>query len=80
VEQQQSLDDAEEAFRLATRRYDAGVTTYLTVLATETEVLAARRQRVDLEWARASARVTLLIDVGGDFRPDPFAGPASTGG
>jgi NodT family efflux transporter outer membrane factor (OMF) lipoprotein len=80
VEQQQSLDDAEEAFRLATRRYDAGVTTYLTVLATETEVLAARRQRVDLEWARASARVTLLIDVGGDFRPDPSAGPASTGG
>ena len=56
---------------MATKRYNAGLTTYLTVLATETQVLAARRQRVDLEWARASARVTLLIDVGGDFRPDP---------
>jgi NodT family efflux transporter outer membrane factor (OMF) lipoprotein len=67
VEQQQSLDDAEEAFRLATNRYNAGVTTYLTVLATETQVLAARREHIDLEWARASARVTLLIDVGGDF-------------
>ncbi len=70
VEQQQSLDDAEAAFRLATERYNAGLTTYLTVLTTETQVLDARRQRVDLESARASARVTLLIDVGGDFRPD----------
>ena len=69
VEQQQSLDDAEEAFRLATKRYNAGLTTYLTVLSTETQVLAARREHVDLEWARASARVTLLIDIGGDFRP-----------
>jgi len=79
IEQQQSLDDAEEAFRLATRRYNAGLTTYLTVLATETRVLAARRQHVDLEAARASARVTLLIDVGGDFRPDS-AMTAATGG
>jgi NodT family efflux transporter outer membrane factor (OMF) lipoprotein len=69
VEQEQSLDDAEEAFRLAGARYKAGVATYLTVLATETQVLAERREHIDLEWARASARVTLLIDVGGDFRP-----------
>ena len=68
VEEQKSLDDAEEAFRLATDRYRAGVATYLTVLTTETEVLAQRREHIDLEWARASARVTLLIDVGGDFR------------
>ncbi|HEY2401126.1 MAG TPA: efflux transporter outer membrane subunit [Steroidobacteraceae bacterium] len=80
VEQERSLDDAEEAFRLAGRRYKAGVSTYLTVLATETQVLAARRQRVDLEWARASARVTLLIDVGGDFRPDPSEGLRAAGG
>jgi len=69
-EQQQSLNDSEAAFRLATERYSAGLTTYLTVLSTETQVLDARRQRVDLVSARASARVTLLIDVGGDFRPD----------
>jgi NodT family efflux transporter outer membrane factor (OMF) lipoprotein len=80
VEQQRSLDDAEEAFRLAGKRYKAGVSTYLTVLATETEVLAARRQHIALEWARASAGVTLLIDVGGDFRPDPSEGPGTTGG
>jgi NodT family efflux transporter outer membrane factor (OMF) lipoprotein len=80
VEQQASLDDAEEAFRLATERYNAGLTTYLTVLATETQVLAARRERIDLAWARASARVTLLLDVGGDFRPDLSAGLATAGG
>jgi NodT family efflux transporter outer membrane factor (OMF) lipoprotein len=68
VEQERSLDDAEEAFRLAGKRYEAGLGTYLTVLTTETQVLVARRQRVDLKWARAGARVTLLIDVGGDFR------------
>jgi outer membrane protein TolC len=69
-QQQQSLDAAEEAFRLAAERYQAGLTTYLTVLTTETEVLAARRRRVELVSARDVARVTLLIDVGGDFRPD----------
>lgn len=68
TEQRTSLDDAEAAFRLATERYDAGLTTYLTVLATETRVLDARRERVDLESLRADARVTLLVDVGGDFR------------
>jgi NodT family efflux transporter outer membrane factor (OMF) lipoprotein len=73
VEQQQSLDDAEVAFRLATERYNAGLTTYLTVLTTETQVLDARRQRVNLESARAGARVNLLIDVGGDFRSDSSA-------
>jgi NodT family efflux transporter outer membrane factor (OMF) lipoprotein len=70
LQQQQSLDAAEEAFRLATERYKAGLTTYLTVLTTETEVLAARRRRVELLSARNIARVTLLIDVGGDFRPN----------
>jgi NodT family efflux transporter outer membrane factor (OMF) lipoprotein len=67
-QQQQSLDAAEEAFRLATERYQAGLTTYLTVLTTETEVLSARRRRVELLSARDIVRVALLIDVGGDFQ------------
>ncbi len=79
LEQRRSLDDAEEAFRLANERYDAGLTTYLTVLTTETQVLAARRQHVDMEAARASARVALLIDVGGDFRPKPALAAARAG-
>jgi NodT family efflux transporter outer membrane factor (OMF) lipoprotein len=79
VEQQQSLEDAEEAFRLARERYNAGLTTYLTVLITETQVLAARRQRIDLESARASARVTLLVEVGGDFRPNAATATGGAG-
>lgn len=79
VEQRKSLDDAEAAFRLATERYEAGLTTYLTVLSTETEVLDERRQRVDLESARAGARVSLLIDVGGDFTADSPTGPSIVG-
>jgi outer membrane protein TolC len=69
-EQQRSLDAAEDAFGLATQRYQAGLTTYLTVLTTETEVLSARRRRVELLSARDIARVTLLINVGGDFYVD----------
>jgi outer membrane protein TolC len=69
-QQQQSLDAAEEASRLATERYEAGLTTYLIVLTTETEVLAVRRRRVELLSALYVAQVTLLIDVGGDFRLD----------
>jgi NodT family efflux transporter outer membrane factor (OMF) lipoprotein len=79
LEQQQlSLDAAEEALRLATVRYQAGLTTYLTVLTTETEVLAARRQRVELVSARDIARVALLVDVGGDFHVDSPAVTATT--
>ena len=70
TQQRQSLDDAQSAFRLAVERYKAGLTTYLTVLATETQVFDALRQEATLESARASARVNLLTDVGGDFRPD----------
>jgi NodT family efflux transporter outer membrane factor (OMF) lipoprotein len=77
-QQQQSLDAAEDAFRLATERYRAGLTTYLSVLTTETEVLSARRQRVNLLSARDIARVTLLIDVGGDFHLDSPIAVATT--
>lgn len=77
-QQQQSLNAAEDAFRLATDRYKAGITTYLSVLTTETEVLSARRQRVRLLSARDIARVTLLIDVGGDFHLDSTMASATT--
>ena len=77
-QQQQSLDAAEDAFRLATDRYRAGLTTYLTVLTTETEVLSVRRQRVELLSARDIARVTLLIDVGGDFHLDSTLASTTT--
>jgi NodT family efflux transporter outer membrane factor (OMF) lipoprotein len=69
VQQQRSLDDAEAAYRLAEERYRSGLTTYLTVLSTETAVLSARREHVGLISDQAIARVNLLLAVGGSFDP-----------
>src|SRR5580698_2221277 len=69
VLQERSLDDAEAAYQLAEQRYRAGVSTYLTVLTTETAVLNARREHVALVSDQAIARVSLLLAVGGSFDP-----------
>ena len=69
VQQQRSLDDAEAAYRLAEERYQAGLSNYLTVLNTETEVLSARREHVALVSDQAIARISLLLAVGGSFDP-----------
>jgi len=74
TEQNKSLDASEAAWRLASERYRAGLSNYLTVLNAETLVLGARRQHVELASAKASARVALLLAVGGDF--DPSIAPA----
>jgi NodT family efflux transporter outer membrane factor (OMF) lipoprotein len=64
-----SLTAAEEAYRLAQRRYEAGLANYLSVLTTETQVLNARTTYVDVLHAQALARVSLLLAVGGSFEP-----------
>jgi len=69
VQQQQSLEDAEAAYRLAEERYQAGLSSYLTVLTTETAVLRGRREHVALLSDQAIARVNLLLAVGGSFDP-----------
>jgi NodT family efflux transporter outer membrane factor (OMF) lipoprotein len=69
VEQRRSLDDAEEAYRLAEERYRAGLSSYLTVLNAETAVLGARREHITLVSDEAIARVNLLLAVGGNFDP-----------
>jgi NodT family efflux transporter outer membrane factor (OMF) lipoprotein len=73
-QQRESLDAAEEAYRLAEERYRAGLAGYLTVLNAETEVLNERRQQVDLSASLALARVTLLLAVGGSYQyPAPHS-------
>jgi len=69
VLQQRSLDDAEAAYNLAEERYRAGLSSYLTVLNTESAVLSARREHVELVSGGAIARVSLLLAVGGSFDP-----------
>jgi NodT family efflux transporter outer membrane factor (OMF) lipoprotein len=67
ADQRRSLDSAEQGWRLASQRYDAGLGNFLTVLNAETQVLAARRQRVNLLADRALARIALLVALGGSF-------------
>lgn len=67
AEQQQAQAAAEDAYRLAELRYRSQLTNYLTVLGAETQVLNARRQRVELVSQLAIARVTLLLSLGGSF-------------
>lgn len=62
-----TLTAAEEAYRLAQKRYEAGLANYLSVLTTETQVLNARTTFVDILHQQALARVSLLLAVGGDY-------------
>lgn len=73
-DQQQTLEEDEAAYRLAAERYAAGLSGYLSVLNAETQVLAARQGVIDIQSARASTRVALLLAVGGSF--DPARTPA----
>ena len=59
VQQQRSLDDAEAAYQLAEERYRAGLSSYLTVLNTETAVLSARREHVALRLRRGRSRASI---------------------
>jgi NodT family efflux transporter outer membrane factor (OMF) lipoprotein len=67
VEQQQTLEANEAAYRLAEQRYRAGLASYLAVLNAETQVLTARQTMVDIVADQAVARVTLLSAIGGSF-------------
>jgi NodT family efflux transporter outer membrane factor (OMF) lipoprotein len=67
LDQQQTLEANEDAYRLAEERYRAGLASYLTVLNAETQVLTARQAMVDILSSQAVARVTLLLAVGGSF-------------
>ncbi|NJD30527.1 MAG: efflux transporter outer membrane subunit [Gammaproteobacteria bacterium] len=76
ADQARALAAAEQAWQLAEQRYRAGLTNFLTVLNAETQVLAARRQRVNLLADRTLARVALLVALGGSFdatQPTPLA-------
>lgn len=78
-QQIQWLDAAQEAYRLDEERYRAGLASYLSVLDAESDVFNARRTAVELHNQRASARITLLIALGGSFSaPDAPAAPAAS--
>lgn len=66
---QQSLQAASVAYDLAQKRYAAGLATQLVVLRAESQVLDARRDLVTATSNLVTARVTLLLMLGGSFDP-----------
>jgi NodT family efflux transporter outer membrane factor (OMF) lipoprotein len=78
VEQQQTLEANEAAYKLAEERYRAGLASYLSVLNAETQVLTARQSMVDIIANQAVARVTLLLAVGGSFDARALGVPPAT--
>ena len=69
AEQRTAQAAAESAYDIAQQRYKAGLTNYLQVLASETAVLAQRRQAVDLAARALDNQASLARALGGGFGP-----------
>jgi NodT family efflux transporter outer membrane factor (OMF) lipoprotein len=70
AEQRAAQSAAEGAYDLAVLRYRAGLGSYLTVLAAETNVLAQRRAGTDIKARRIDAAIELMRALGGGFEAD----------
>jgi len=66
-QQQAAQAAAESALDLAVQRYQAGLGTYLIVLAAETNVLAQRRTAIDLKARGIDTNLQLIRALGGGF-------------
>lgn len=62
---------SESAYDLAMQRYRAGLSTYLTVLTAENNVLAQRRLGADLKARALDNQVALARALGGGYVADP---------
>jgi NodT family efflux transporter outer membrane factor (OMF) lipoprotein len=69
-QQAQARSAAEAAYDIATQRYRAGLSGYLTVLSAETSLFNQRRQTVDLQARALSTQVALVRALGGGFETD----------
>ncbi len=74
LEQRAAQNAAEGAYEIALQRYKAGLGNYLNVLTAETNVLAQRRQAVDLSARALDTQVALIRALGGGYVPSPAAG------
>ncbi|HEY7985696.1 MAG TPA: efflux transporter outer membrane subunit [Methylophilaceae bacterium] len=75
-DQQIALNSAESAYKLATIRYQAGLTTLLTVLNAEDTLLRERSRMVNLHAREIDLNIALIKSLGGGFANTP---PAETG-
>jgi outer membrane protein TolC len=69
VQQQDAVNSAERAFRIAEDRYRSGLDTQIPMLTAESTLLQARQSLVGVVAAGAQQRITLLLTVGGPFAP-----------
>ncbi len=60
-----------ELRRLGEVRFDSGLGSRLDLIDADMRLLAARQRTIDLEAGRASARIRLLVALGGGFETDP---------
>ncbi len=72
----EALTSAQEAYRLAMLRYRGKLSTYLSVLTVETQVLAQQRVALDLKAKRQDLQIALVRALGGGFI-DPATASAS---
>ncbi len=77
AEQRQARAESEEAYRLALLRYREGLSSYLTVLSVESQVLEQRRLAADLRNRRLLASIGLARALGGGFAGEGHPAQAS---
>jgi NodT family efflux transporter outer membrane factor (OMF) lipoprotein len=73
AEQGQAQSEAEEAYRLALLRYKEGLSSYLTVLSVESQVLVQQRLAADLRGRRLATSIGLTRALGGGFQAETLA-------
>ena len=71
--QTEAATAAEAAWRLATQRHEAGLSSYLSVLAAESAVLAQRSGTVELKARALDTQVALVRALGGGWPGEPTA-------
>jgi len=74
AEQRTALAAAQRAYELTTERYRAGLDNYLTVLATENQLLLAQAAGAQLSAQRLTFSVDLVRALGGGYTPPVPAG------
>ena len=66
-DQQVALHAAESAYKLATIRYEVGLTNYLTVLSVEDVLLRERSKMINLHARKLELNIALIKSLGGGF-------------
>jgi NodT family efflux transporter outer membrane factor (OMF) lipoprotein len=69
-ESQAALTASEEAYAIARKRYEGGLSTYLDVLAVEDRLLLTRRAVSDINASSRSIDIALVRALGGGFSPN----------